>query len=91
MEIDALYHDNDPEQANTVDCPQVYNEGLMEMSQAELKLMQDITLHQMGESAADTKLVLGRVWQRLEEERFRRKADIAALEQMYFGRPSAQL
>jgi len=86
MNIDALDRGNNPEQANAGVCPQDYNEGLMEMSQAELKLMQDITLHQMGEAATDTRLVLGRVWQRLEQERCRRKADIAALEQMYFGR-----
>ena len=61
-------------------------EGLMEMSQAELKLMQEVALYQSGDADGNTRLVLMRVWHRLEQERCRRKADIEALERMYFGR-----
>jgi hypothetical protein len=87
MEFDAQYRDNEREQANAVEYSPDYSEGWREMSQAELELMQDITWHQMGEAVTDTRRVLGRVWHRLERERCRRKAEIAALEQMYFGRP----
>ena len=86
MEIDALHRDRDSREPNASDYPQEYNPGLMEMSQSELELMQEITLHQMGEAVSDTRLLLGRVWHRLEQERHRRKEDIAQLERMYFGR-----
>jgi hypothetical protein len=88
MGIDA-FDRNDASLPNTSDCHQEYNEGLMEMSPSELELMQEITLYQMGQAVSDTRLVLSRVWSRLEQERLRRKADVAELEHMYFGRTPA--
>lgn len=81
METKSVY---EPEQVSAVVDP--VQESLMEMSHPELTFMQEITLHQMSEAAADTRVLLGRVWYRLEQERRRRKADIDALERMYFAR-----
>ncbi len=82
----ALYCNNNPENTSAVDPGQDSNAGLREMSQSELKFMQDVTLHQMREADTYTRLILGRVWRRLEDERRRRKAEVAELERMYFGR-----
>jgi hypothetical protein len=81
----ARFCNNNPENTITVDPIQGGDEGLKEMSPSELKFMQDVTLHQIQQADLDTRLVLGRIWQRLEGELCRRKAEIAELEQMYFG------
>jgi len=86
METDALYHSDERRSTNAVDPHEGHNESLREMSGSELRLMQEITLHQMRETIAETQLLLlGRIWYRLEQERRRRNAEIAALERMYFS------
>ncbi|MEO8099767.1 MAG: hypothetical protein ABI811_18865 [Acidobacteriota bacterium] len=91
MNTNALYRSDDPNyeprQAQVASPCAEDRESLLEMSSSELQFMQEITLQQMRETKSGTELlVLGRVWYRLEQERRRRKAEVAALESMYFGR-----
>jgi hypothetical protein len=64
-------------------------EGLAEISNGALSLLQEVTLTQIAGTTGSERVLLGRVWYRLEQERRRRKADVEALERMYFSqRPS---
>lgn len=83
MEFDTLYCQHRDDRGSDTDSVQ---EGLMNLSPGELKLLQEITLHQMGESVDQTQLLLGRVWHRLEQERLRRQSQTRELERMYFAR-----
>jgi hypothetical protein len=86
MQTDACFHRDDPRSTSTVSTTD-HNDSFQVMSGAELKLMQEITLHQMRETKGEAQLLLlGRVWYRLEQERRRRNAEIAELEGMYFAR-----
>ena len=87
METDFLNRNDDSRRTSAVDPAEDCIQSIQDMSPSELELMQTITLHQMKEAPAGAELlILGRVWYRLEQERRRRKADEAILEQMYFAR-----
>ena len=60
------------------------------LSNSELELMQNITLHQMKSEPEHSRLfLLSRVWYRLEQERRRRRDEVHELERMYFARGEA--
>lgn len=86
MITDTRYRDDEHKQTELAEDSAEFNAPLHGMTNPELKLMQEITLQQMRATEVPAEqLLLGRVWYRLEQERRRRRADVEALERIYFS------